>query len=88
MIIAVLIIGGSMFMSLMVAGSLDNDDNVQFAVNWAISIFIDLAILEMILVAIGGFFTSLVGKDPIALGGLRNIVLALGPKGLRKAVIR
>jgi len=74
-------------MSLMIAGSLDENDNIQYAVNWAVAIVIDLLVLEMILVTLGGLFTSIVGKDPIALGGLRNFVLLLGPKGLRKAII-
>ncbi|CDW90564.1 protein serine threonine [Stylonychia lemnae] len=86
-IIAILLIGGCIFMSLMIAGSLDESDNMQWTINFVLAIIIDLLILESILVAIGGFFTSLVGKDPIALGGMRNLILALGPKAIRQVFV-
>eukprot|EP00347_Sterkiella_histriomuscorum_P024341 403331462 len=82
-----IIIATCLFGSFMMAETLDESDNMQWTINFVIAMIIDLVIVEMILVTLGAVITMKIGSSPDALGGVRNIMLNLGPKAIRRAIL-
>ena len=79
------VIGASVFGSLSISQELDYVSNQQWTLSLILAVWIDLGVLEIIMVILGAVLTVKVGQDKYAFGPLRNLILSIGPKALRKA---
>jgi hypothetical protein len=82
-----MIIGGSIFYSLMQSQRITSDENSSWAGTYILLLFFDFLLFEFLAIIISTFFLKKVGSNPEALGPFRNVYLKYGPRLIKTATV-